>query len=109
MTPAQQRRRFQSDASNGAIAMSARTPAPQLQQWQLRQGNTRDDASVTTLTMAQQPHHNNRRWRQRQDGDNVHRDNREDANTTTATMPKQRWQWCQSNDDASAAMTTIPK
>jgi hypothetical protein len=109
MTPAQQQQRFQSDASNGAIAMSARTPALQLQRWPLRQNNTRDDASVTMSTMAQQRHHNNRRWRQRQDGDDVHCNNRKDANTMTATMPKQRWQRCQRNDDASAAMTTIPK
>jgi hypothetical protein len=59
--------------------------------------------------MAQRRHHNNRRWRQRQDGNNVHRDNHKDANTAAATMPKQRWQRCQRNDDASAAMTTIPK
>jgi hypothetical protein len=49
-------------------------PAPQQQQWQLRQGNICNDASIAMATMPK------RRWQWRQCNDH------DDASSTTATM-----------------------
>jgi hypothetical protein len=90
-TLAPRRQQFPRDGGEGVVAMSARTPALQLQRWQQRKGDGSNDAS----TVAPAPGRHRRMMtspRQQQH-----------AIATTATTPAPRRQRCNDNN-ATAKM-----